>query len=70
MKVQVTKSQFIETDDIQFAEQDDLDKNATRVWLRHRDNPITVNVDYDHFVWTINQKARATSALSLNIIQT
>jgi hypothetical protein len=56
MKVQVTKSQFIETDDIQFAEQDELDPQATRVWLRDRREPVTVNVDFDMFVWTINQK--------------
>jgi hypothetical protein len=56
MKVQVTKSQFIETDDIQFAEQDELDAQATRVWLRDRREPVTVYVDYDMFVWTINEK--------------
>jgi hypothetical protein len=54
MKVQVTKSQFIETDDIQFAEQDELDANATRVWLKDRREPVSVNVDYDMFVWTLN----------------
>jgi hypothetical protein len=54
MKVQVTKSQFIETDDIQFAEQDELDANATRVWLKDRREPVSVNVEYDMFVWTLN----------------
>jgi hypothetical protein len=57
MKIQVTKSQFIETDDIVFAEEDELDPHGTtRVYLRDRQEPVTVNVDYDMFVWTINQK--------------
>lgn len=56
MKVQVTATQFIETDDIQFAQADELDENATRVWLRDRKEVVTVYVDYDMFVWTINQK--------------
>lgn len=54
MKVQVTKSQFIETDDIQFAEASDVHKNTTYVYLRERVNPVLVDVDYDQFVWTLN----------------
>jgi hypothetical protein len=57
VKVQVTKSQFIETDDIQFAEQDELDANCTRVWLRDRREVVDVYVDYEQFVWTINDAA-------------
>ena len=56
MKVQVTKSQFIETDDISFAEQDELDENVTKVWLRNAGAVVVVRVyvDYDQFVWRLN----------------
>lgn len=67
MKVQVTKSQFIETDEIQFAEQDELDSQATRVYLKDRREPVTVYVDYDHFVWTINNVSG--NALPRRIVQ-
>lgn len=54
MLVKVTKDQLVSTDDILFAEADDLDDEKTRVWLRHFPNPITVDVDFDQFVWTLN----------------
>lgn len=56
MKVQVTSTQFIEADDIQFAEQDELDEGVTRVYLRERKEPVAVYVDYDQFVWIVNQR--------------
>lgn len=56
MLVKVTKDQLVSTDDILFAEADDLDDEKTRVWLRHFPNPITVDVDFDQFVYNINHK--------------
>lgn len=55
MKVQVTKSQFIETDDIVFAEVSAWSEKVTLVYLRHRDAPVQVDTDYDMFVDRLNQ---------------
>jgi hypothetical protein len=54
VKVQVTSKQFIDTDEIAFAEEDELNDNATRVWLKRHPNPITVYLDYGSFVNRLN----------------
>lgn len=61
MKVQVTKSQFIETDDIVFAEADEYNPDRrTTVYLRNFQELVKVAIytDYDQFVDTINRKTQ------------
>lgn len=61
MKVQVTECQFIETDDIVFAQQDPDSDSQTLVYIRRSEGHFTVYVGYDEFVDKLNQAARTSS---------
>lgn len=65
MRVQVTKSQFIETDDIQFAESALWSEDETLVYLRHRREPIQVETDYASFVARLNEANRGIVSQSV-----
>jgi len=55
MKVQVTSTQFIETDDIIFAENAPWSEKVTLVYFKYRDMPVQVDTDYDMFVDRLNK---------------